>query len=311
VTQSIGDGAKLTGVVPWNVTVAGQPVSKVEFRIDGSLRWTETTAPWVFNGDGRTLDSTGLANGQHLLTATAYSESGASASTSATVAVDNPARAGAVATPSRTPNAAAPVVATPTAAAPLELAPYAVEWDGRLFRTMGSFRTYLTRQGVNWQGFLLRHPLLAERNALPVVVWNGRKFYDQPSLVEYLGGKASYARWAQRHPDAAAILAGRPVAGITRQPAQISQKRPLLVWAGIDFTSASGLRSYVEGQGKDWNRFLVEHPAAARRLSLTSVTWQGASFYTRSALSRWLAERRVALARWTKAHPGVVEKLMP
>ncbi len=311
VTQNIANGRTLRGAVPWIVTQSGAAANKVEFRIDGSLRWTETSAPWVFDGDGHTLDTTAFANGHHVLTATAYALNGASASTTASVTFANPATAGSTTTQAAQRSTSTPSLVRASAAiAPLAETSYAVEWDGRLFPTMGAFRLYIAGQGVNWQTFLLRHPALVRASAIPSVNWDGRLFYDQRSLDRYLRTrKTSYAGWAKHHPAAAAILAGTPVAGITRQPAQVIQKRPRISWAGIDFTSAGGFKSYLTRQGTDWNQFLVQHPAAAARLSLTALTWHGTTFYSRSALSDWLEEHRDTLGHWMRIHPGLAEQL--
>jgi hypothetical protein len=189
--------------------------------------------------------------------------------------------------------------------------PYVIEWDGRLFQTMGAFRSYLIGLGTDWSGFLARHPGVADRAGLPFVKWDGLKFYDQASLARRLATrKVSFAKWVGNHPIAGAILAGRPVEGVQRTAAQVLQKPVAITWAGVGFTTANGLRSYVERRGDDWNGFLAKHPAAAQRLALTSVTWEGKRFYTRTALSQWLTEHKGTLARWQEAHPGMAEKLM-
>ena len=308
----------------WTATPAGKAVSRVDFKVDGSAKWTETGAPWVFNGDGRTLNTATLANGSHTLAVTAYATDGTSATTSATVTVANTAPAGgsgpapSVANGSSSPTGgaapAAPAGAalkTPPAPTTLEVKPYVIEWDGRLFQTMGAFRSYIIGLGMDWSGFLARHPGVADRGGLPFVQWDGMRFYDQESLTRQLAKrKISFAGWVSNHPIAGAILAGRPVEGVQRTAAQVLQKPVAITWAGVGFTTADGLRSYVERQGEDWNRFLAKHPAAAKRLALASVTWEGKQFYTRSALSRWLTGHKGNLARWQKAHPGMAEKLM-
>ena len=87
VTQSIPSGAILTAPTKWSVTPSAAVV-KVEFRIDGSLRWTENVSPYVFNGDASFLDPATLPNGPHILMATAISGDGTSASVSSTVTVN-------------------------------------------------------------------------------------------------------------------------------------------------------------------------------------------------------------------------------
>ena len=57
--------------------------------MDGTLRWTESYAPFVFNGDGNKLDTTTLANGSHVLRILATAGDGTTATTSATVQVAN------------------------------------------------------------------------------------------------------------------------------------------------------------------------------------------------------------------------------
>jgi len=89
VTSSIGSGATISGSVPWTATPSAA-ATKVEFRIDGVVRWTEQIAPYQYAGDpnGR-LDTTALANGAHVLTVTAYSSDGRTASASASATVSN------------------------------------------------------------------------------------------------------------------------------------------------------------------------------------------------------------------------------
>jgi hypothetical protein len=88
VTSSITNGSTLSGAVPWTAT-ASQTVSSVAFSIDGVVKWTEITAPYVFNGDGKTLDTTTLTNGSHVLLVVATTSAGVKAQTSATVTVAN------------------------------------------------------------------------------------------------------------------------------------------------------------------------------------------------------------------------------
>lgn len=62
VTASIVNGSTLTGSVQWTAQASAAPVT---FYIDGALRWTENLEPYVFNGDGGSLDTTTLADGPH------------------------------------------------------------------------------------------------------------------------------------------------------------------------------------------------------------------------------------------------------
>jgi hypothetical protein len=195
---------------------------------------------------------------------------------------------------------------------PLELQPYVIEWHDRLFRDVGVFRSYLLGLGVDWSAFLDRHPAVVKNAGLLAVAWDGRQFYDQASLQGELRRKGiSYRRWAQNHPLAAAILAGQPVQTTQRVLATQREKRVLITWGGVDFTSANGLRIYVARSGSDWNDFLGKHPTVATRLGLAAVEWGGKRYYTARSLELRLRATGSTLARWKREHPGFVEKLVP
>jgi hypothetical protein len=199
----------------------------------------------------------------------------------------------------------------PGSIAPLESQPYVIEWDDRLFRDVGTFRAYLIGRGVEWSAFLEQHPAVVANAALHAVEWDGESFYDQASLSRKLSERGvSYRQWAMGHPQAAAILAGQPVQTNQRLTATVREKRALVTWSGIAFTSARGLRMHLTRRGGDWNRFLVNHPAVAQRLGLASVIWEGERFYTRTALARWLVAHDSTLSKWKRAHPGFVETLV-
>jgi hypothetical protein len=92
VTSSIAGGQRLSGRVAWTATTAGidpAQVARVVFSIDGVARWTEQAVPYVYGGDGATLDTTGLSDGQHTFAVTAFARDGSSATTSATATVTN------------------------------------------------------------------------------------------------------------------------------------------------------------------------------------------------------------------------------
>ena len=78
VSSSITNGSTLAGPVSW-VATPSRSASKVEFYIDGALRWTESIAPFVFNGDGMQLDTRTLSDGSHLLKAVATATDGTKA----------------------------------------------------------------------------------------------------------------------------------------------------------------------------------------------------------------------------------------
>ena len=67
VTQNVDSGQALSGSVSWTATPTGLQAASVEFYVDGRHAWTENVAPYVYGGDGRTLDTRTLANGSHTL----------------------------------------------------------------------------------------------------------------------------------------------------------------------------------------------------------------------------------------------------
>ncbi len=85
-TAKPSDGQTVSGSVAWEVTVLAGAPSKVEFAVDGSTKWSDSSAPY-----GGTLDTTGLGNGNHTLSATAIGSRGAKATTSVSVKVSNTA----------------------------------------------------------------------------------------------------------------------------------------------------------------------------------------------------------------------------
>ena len=90
VVSSISNGGVLSSAVSWTGTPAGvspSDVDRVEFMIDGRIRWTERNAPFVFSGDGAELYPWVLGVGAHRLAVRLVTRTGASASTSAAVTV--------------------------------------------------------------------------------------------------------------------------------------------------------------------------------------------------------------------------------
>jgi hypothetical protein len=92
-TSSPVNGQTVTGNVVWEVSLLTGAPSKIEFAVDGSVKWSESQAPYVFGGDGATLDTTKLSNGTHTLSATAYGSRGVKATTKVIVTVANTAPA--------------------------------------------------------------------------------------------------------------------------------------------------------------------------------------------------------------------------
>lgn len=59
--------------IPWTATVTVGTAARVEFYIDGQLKWTELFAPYTFNGDpGGLLDPATLTEGPHDLSVRAF-----------------------------------------------------------------------------------------------------------------------------------------------------------------------------------------------------------------------------------------------
>jgi hypothetical protein len=88
--QNLRDGQTVTGLVRWEATVSGGTVSRVEFLIDGKLRWTEELAPYCFEGDACTWDTTEESDGDHMLEVRAVASDGRVSSSRSRVEVANP-----------------------------------------------------------------------------------------------------------------------------------------------------------------------------------------------------------------------------
>jgi hypothetical protein len=89
-TVSPGNGQTVTGSTTWQVAVGSGNVGRVDFAIDGTVKWSEQSAPWLYNGITGGLNTSALADGAHELTAKAYSRNGkATGSSTVTVIVSN------------------------------------------------------------------------------------------------------------------------------------------------------------------------------------------------------------------------------
>lgn len=88
VTQNLTDGQELSEPLTWSASPSGS-VSRVEFFIDGVLKWTENYAPYIFNGDGQLLDPSKLTDGTHAMKVVATGGLG-TASVEAEITVDAP-----------------------------------------------------------------------------------------------------------------------------------------------------------------------------------------------------------------------------
>lgn len=91
VISSISDGATLTQAVEWTAVPAGvdtgDPVTRVEFLIDGRRRWVDRHRPYFFNADHNALHPWILARGAHRLAVRLRTRHGDQASTVAVVTV--------------------------------------------------------------------------------------------------------------------------------------------------------------------------------------------------------------------------------
>ena len=92
-TASPVNGATVSGKVVWEVSLLAGAPSKVEFAVDGSAKWSDSSAPYTFGADAGSLDTAKLSNGSHTLSATAYGSKGVRATTKVTVKVANTAPA--------------------------------------------------------------------------------------------------------------------------------------------------------------------------------------------------------------------------
>jgi hypothetical protein len=88
-TSSPANGATVSGKITWQANVTSGTATKVDFYIDGAKSWTEWLAPYVYDGDGATLDTTTLTDGSHTLAVTATAADGTTSSSSVTVTVAN------------------------------------------------------------------------------------------------------------------------------------------------------------------------------------------------------------------------------
>ena len=89
MSQSISDGSTIAGAVQWTTTPPAGTVTKVDFSVDGTNKFTDSSAPFVFNGDGNALDTTTLSDGSHTFKVTASYQDGTTAASSVTATVAN------------------------------------------------------------------------------------------------------------------------------------------------------------------------------------------------------------------------------
>jgi hypothetical protein len=78
LTSSLDGKSALPHAIRWVATPPKpyKKVAKVEFLIDGKLRWVEKNAPYVYGGDGDKLVTTWLAPGEHTFSVRAVRRGG-------------------------------------------------------------------------------------------------------------------------------------------------------------------------------------------------------------------------------------------
>lgn len=87
--STLQNGQLLRGYVKWEAGVSNEPANRVEFYVDGALRWTERYAAYVYNGDGQTWATKYERDGSHTLTLRAVARDGSVATRSISVTIDN------------------------------------------------------------------------------------------------------------------------------------------------------------------------------------------------------------------------------
>jgi hypothetical protein len=89
VSESLSDGQVVQGPVVWEITVKGS-VRRIEWLIDGRLRWTSTELPFVFGGKDGAWNTASETLGPHTLTVRLVTRDGSSAETTISVTVVAP-----------------------------------------------------------------------------------------------------------------------------------------------------------------------------------------------------------------------------
>ncbi|HEX6601854.1 MAG TPA: Ig-like domain-containing protein, partial [Solirubrobacterales bacterium] len=108
VTQSPANGATVSGTIAWVVRTSGTRIAKVDFAVDGTVKWSDSTFPYTYSNG---LDTTKLSNGRHSLRATVYARGARAQSATVVVNVSNPTPAP---VPEPTPTPTPEPIPTPT-----------------------------------------------------------------------------------------------------------------------------------------------------------------------------------------------------
>jgi hypothetical protein len=132
---SPAQGATVSGRVPFTASLANGTATRVELTIDGGAPWTELVPPYVYKGDGNTVDSTTLSNGMHTFAAKAFLTDGTTVTASVTADVEN------VAAPAAPPPPPPPPPPAPTSS-PLAHDGTGITRFGDTFGTAGGYDRY-------------------------------------------------------------------------------------------------------------------------------------------------------------------------
>jgi hypothetical protein len=97
-TKTPTPGSTFGGIIVWEASVSGGTPTRVEFLIDGALKWTEGAAPYRYNGDTGTLDTRTLSDGTHTFTVRAFASTGQAYTSNSTMTIANRAPSLAVTT---------------------------------------------------------------------------------------------------------------------------------------------------------------------------------------------------------------------
>ena len=97
-TVKPSNGQTVAGQIGWEVSVSAGSPSRIDFIVDGSTKFADSSAPY-----SGTLDTTKLSNGNHTLSATAYGSRGVRTTTQVTVKVSNTTSSGPTPAPTPTP----------------------------------------------------------------------------------------------------------------------------------------------------------------------------------------------------------------
>jgi N-acetyl-anhydromuramyl-L-alanine amidase AmpD len=88
-SSGLENGQTVAGYVRWLANVGSADVTRVDFLVDGRVRWTEKEKPFEFGGNDSGWDTTRETNGVHVLTLRVVAKKGATAGQSLRVVVEN------------------------------------------------------------------------------------------------------------------------------------------------------------------------------------------------------------------------------